>query len=139
MTAILSLALLAATSGTPALQEVSVWRSVALTDEGTGWVVTEDKIVVYAGPSPEQSNEAASFTTPYAATILEAFGPFATYDGQALSCNRMKDGWTLTLRAAGADGQFTLSATTPSMCTDGPAHELWQAYKRLTEATHVAP
>lgn len=139
MTTILSLALLAATSSTPALQEVSVWRSVALTDEATGWVVTEDKIVVYAGPSQEQSNEVASFATPYAATILEAFSPFGSYDGQALSCNRMKDGWTLTLLATGADGQFSLSATTPNMCTDGPAHELWQVYKLLTETTHVAP
>ena len=123
-------------AASPVNSEIRVWRTETLVTPAEGWVITSEKIVFYSGGSVLRPS--AVFRTPKAGEILQAFNRLSRYDGQWLSCSRMKDGWELAVEGVGPSKPFAFSTSTPNLCTAGGAHDVWLAYSLLIETTGQA-
>ena len=130
---------LPALTATSSVPEARVWRSAALIESTTGWVITPDKISVYSGPNQDRLWLVATITTPQAQDILQALSQLGSYNGQRVSCSRIKDGWGLHIEGSSSTDHFAFAAGNPNQCTDGAAHEVWQAFSQLLNVTHGAP
>jgi hypothetical protein len=117
--------------------EVRVWRTEALTDATVGWVITSNMITVYSGSN--STRPVARFRTPRAATLLRVFNGLSRYNGQWLSCGRIKDGWGLSVEGSNKSGLYAIAASTPNVCASGGASEVWLAYRQLLEVTGREP
>jgi hypothetical protein len=122
---------------TVAVREIRVWAPETLIRPTVGWIITRDRIVVYSGES--RLKPVRTFQTSKARKVLRAFENLRPYDGQWLTCSRMKDGWSLIVESSISSGQFAFSSSSPKLCTTGGAHEVWLAYNLLREATRGAP
>ena len=124
-------------AASPVSSEIRVWRTETLVSPAEGWVITSDKIVFYSGRGPAL-RPTAIFRTLKAGDILRAFNRMSRYNGQRLSCSRMKDGWGLVVEGVGPSKPFVFSASTPNLCTAGGARDVWLAYSSLIDATGQA-
>ena len=124
-------------ASTPAASEIRVWRPETLIGPTVGWVITSNKIVVYSGDTSLRPS--TIYRTRKARVILQAFNKLSHHNGQWLSCSRVKDGWGLVVEGSDSSSPFAFSSSTPNLCTDGGAHEVWLAYNLLLDATGRAP
>ena len=121
----------------PVSSEIRVWRTETLVSPAQGWVITSNKIVFYSGRGAAL-RPTAIFRTPKSRDILRAFNRMSHYNGQWLSCSRVKDGWGLIVEGVSPSEPFAFSASTPNLCTAGGARDVWLAYSSLIDATGQA-
>lgn len=142
----------AARAGLPAISqsegafEVRVWRSIALLDLVTAWVITETGIRIYSNRrvvrgvihAGDAMRLVVTKRTKRASVLLEAFETFADLNAQHIACP-VKDGIGLLVEVRRGDSHFVFSAGNPDRCEMPRARQIWRTFKELLRAADYVP